>query len=94
MKITRLTILLLFLTASFAKADDVRFFNIANKLGTPMHEFVSLCKDENGFIWASSNSEVIRLTTDDYRSYRLPYESKNVVFIEMASNGKEVAAYT
>ncbi|MDR1723269.1 MAG: hybrid sensor histidine kinase/response regulator, partial [Tannerella sp.] len=94
MKPKLLTILLLLLTTAFAKADDVRFFNIANKFGTSMHEFFSLCKDGNGFVWASSRSEILRLTTSDYRSYRLPYKSKDFVFVEMASNGKEVVAYT
>jgi len=90
----KLTFLFLILMSGVIMSEDVTFFNISNIFGVSRHEFLSLCKDDNGFVWASSRSEVIRLTKDDFRSYRLPYKSKDVVFIEMASNGREIAAYT
>jgi signal transduction histidine kinase/CheY-like chemotaxis protein/ligand-binding sensor domain-containing protein len=85
---------LLIISLDALGSEDVKFFSISDMFGISKHEFFSLCKDGNGFVWASSRSEILRLTTDDYRSYRLPYESKDNIFIEITSNGAEVLAYT
>jgi signal transduction histidine kinase/CheY-like chemotaxis protein/ligand-binding sensor domain-containing protein/AraC-like DNA-binding protein len=90
----RCLIVVLLLLSSLLRAEDVKIFSVSDMFGVSRHEFISLCKDNNGFVWASSISEVIRLTTNDYRSYRLPYASKDVVFVELAGNGRELAAYT
>jgi ligand-binding sensor domain-containing protein len=93
MKLQLLSILLI-ISLETLGSEDIKFFSVSNIFGISKHEFFSLCKDDNGFIWASSRSEILRLTNDDYRSYRLPYESKDNIFIEITSNGAEVVAYT
>jgi hypothetical protein len=57
----------------FAIETNYKFYNINELFGITMRQANSVCKDDNGFIWASTKSGVIRLTGDDYRVYQLPF---------------------
>jgi ligand-binding sensor domain-containing protein len=54
----------------------------------------SICKDDNGFVWASSKTGIVRLTDDDYRIYQLPYETKGVLIVNLIYENSELTAYT
>jgi signal transduction histidine kinase/DNA-binding response OmpR family regulator/ligand-binding sensor domain-containing protein len=54
----------------------------------------SVCKDDNGFVWASSKTGVLRLSKDNYRIYRLPYESADVIRVRLIYKNSRLFAYT
>lgn len=87
--------LLFVLTACFlmisvvqANESNYKFYNINELFGISLRQASSVCKDANGFIWASTKSGVIRITGDDYRVYHLPFESPNALNVKLEfSNG-------
>ena len=64
---SRLLIFFLFLSIFNIYASDVKFYNINAMYGISMREMASVCKDGNGFIWASSKTGILRITESDYR---------------------------
>ena len=52
----------------------VKFYNINDIHKVPMRITQSVCKDENGFIWVSSQTGVMRIAGNDSRTYQLPYD--------------------
>lgn len=88
---------LVFLLSYFAfpiGAFAVEFYSINSLFGIPMRETNSVCKDNNEFIWASSKTGILRVTGDDYRIYHLPYESANVITVELIYHYPKLIAYT
>jgi len=69
-----------------------KFYSINSKFGISMREANSICKDNNGFIWAASKTGILRLTHDSYRIYKLPYETANVISVKLTyANSKLIA---
>ena len=62
--------------------------------GISMREMASVCKDGNGFIWASSKTGILRITESDYRIYQLPYKTANIINVKLAYNNSFLIAYT
>jgi ligand-binding sensor domain-containing protein len=54
----------------------------------------SICEDENGFIWASSKTGILRLTDNDYRIYQLPYETAGAIVVKLIYDHSRLIAYT
>lgn len=77
-----------------AKASDVKFYSINDLYGISMREMASVCKDDNGFIWASSKTGIIRVTEGDCRIYELPYQTSDVISVRLAFNHSHLIAYT
>ena len=50
----------------------LKFYSINTLFGISTRVTASICKDEDGFIWASSKTGILRLTDTDYRIYQLP----------------------
>jgi signal transduction histidine kinase/DNA-binding response OmpR family regulator/ligand-binding sensor domain-containing protein len=59
-----------------------------------MREANSVCKDDDGFIWVSSKTGILRLTEDDYRIYQIPYESANIISVKLVYHNSLLLAYT
>ena len=59
-----------------------------------MREANSVCKDNDGFIWVSSITGIIRLTEDDYRIYQLPYDTPNAINVKLVFKNSILLAYT
>ncbi len=91
---TRLTTLFIFICALDTYPSHVNFYSINAKYGISMREMASVCKDENGFIWASSKTGVLRITESNYRIYQLPYKTANVITVRLAYNDSILIAYT
>jgi Signal transduction histidine kinase len=70
----RTLIVLLIASIVALQASNTKFYSINNMYGIFLREAASICSDKNGFIWASSKTGILRLTEDDYRLYKLPYE--------------------
>lgn len=85
---------LLSFTAFPKNAFTAEFYSINSLFGIPMRETNSVCKDNNGFIWASSKTGILRVAGDDYRIYHLPYESANVITVELLYYYPDLIAYT
>jgi signal transduction histidine kinase/DNA-binding response OmpR family regulator/ligand-binding sensor domain-containing protein len=59
-----------------------------------MRETNSVCKDDNGFIWASSKTGILRLSKDNYHIYRLPYITADVIRVRLEYENFKLYAYT
>ena len=71
-----------------------KFYSINSFYGISMRETNSVCKDDNGFVWASSKTGILRLTKDNYHIYRLPYESSDFYKVKLLYNSFKLFAYT
>ncbi|MCF8358405.1 MAG: response regulator [Prolixibacteraceae bacterium] len=74
-------------------ASNARFQHINSKYGISMREVYSICEDHNGFIWASSKTGILRISENDYRIYKLPYEDASVT-VRMVYNDSTFVVYT
>ena len=80
----RLLIAILLITLAFSiNVSAVKFYSVNTLFGLSMREVNSVCEDDNGFIWASSKSGVLRLTKNNYRTYTLPYETSDVFKVKL-----------
>ena len=77
-----------------SKAFAVEFYSVNSIYGISMRVTNSICKDNNGFIWASSKTGILRLTNDDYRIYHLPSETAGVIFVKLIYENSKLTAYT
>jgi len=59
-----------------------------------MRETNSVCKDDNGFVWASSKTGVLRLSKYNYHIYRLPYKSSDFYKVKLIYKNFNLFAYT
>lgn len=91
---TQLTLLFIFIFTLNVYSSDVEFHSINTKYGISMREVTSVCKDENGFIWASSKTGILRITESDYQIYQLPYKTANVITVRLAYKDSFLVAYT
>ena len=90
------TVLLIFVVFSMFNlhASDVKFNNINAMYGISMRETASVCSDDNGFIWVSSKTGILRLASDDYRIYRLPYQTADIISVKLVYKNPLLLAYT
>lgn len=72
----------------------VKFYSVNSLFGISTRVTASICKDENGFIWASSKTGILRLADKDYRIYQLPYESSGAIFVKLVYGSSRLFAYT
>ncbi|MBK5720331.1 response regulator [Dysgonomonas sp. Marseille-P4677] len=93
MKIIMITLLII-LSIFTGYSSNTKFYNINETLNINMREVASICKDNNGFIWGSSKTGILRLSGDDYRIYKLPYETANVIFVKLTYENQTLLAYT
>lgn len=59
-----------------------------------MREVASICKDKDGFIWASSKTGIIRLSEDNYHIYQLPYKTADVIYVKLVHDNGILLAFT
>ena len=90
----KLIIYLIFFASLFTGAAPVKFYSVNSLFGISMRVTNSICKDDNGFIWASSKTGILRLTEDDYKIYQLPYESAGAIFVRLVYENKQLVAFT
>ena len=83
-----------FATSVFAQSGNVKFHNINEIYGISMRETASVCKDDNGFIWTSSKTGILRIMGDDFRIYQLPFQSFNIFNVKLVSKNSMLYAYS
>ncbi|MBN1819268.1 MAG: response regulator [Prolixibacteraceae bacterium] len=76
------------------QAAQPKFYSINSLFGISIRNANSVCEDDNGFIWASSRTGIIRLTDDDYRIYNLDYETADVITVKLVYKNSGLVAYT
>ena len=93
---TRLLLILaiLVVSTSYLQASDVEFHSINAMYGISMRETASACSDDNGFIWVSSKTGILRLTNNDYRIYQLPYQTADIISVKLVYKKPLLLAYT
>lgn len=85
-----LLLIFAFLLSEFsnvAVSQDFAFCNINNLSGISMREVTAVVRDDDGFVWAASRTRVLRVATDDYQLYSLPFTTTDVMQIKMACRG-------
>ena len=91
--------IVIFLAGVIASLTPVRLFAVEFHSINDIHhisfrELNSLCKDADGFVWASSKMGVVRLTNDDCRLYSVPYSKMNMVTLKLACHDNLLVAYS
>ncbi|MBK5721689.1 response regulator [Dysgonomonas sp. Marseille-P4677] len=92
MKIILLIIVSVFVLAVYP--SNVKFYDINTTHSINMREVASVCKDKDGFIWASSKTGILRLSGDDYHIYQLPYETADVISVKLVYDNDMLLAFT
>jgi signal transduction histidine kinase/DNA-binding response OmpR family regulator/ligand-binding sensor domain-containing protein len=62
--------------------------------GLTMRETSSVCKDQDGFIWTASKTGVLRVSEGDYRIYKLPYKTADIVNVKLVTKNEHLYAFT
>lgn len=75
-------------------ATEVKVYNVSETHGLNLREATSVCSDNDGFIWASSKTGIVRLKYNGYDIYKLPLESPNVVWSKLVFDKGRLYAYT
>ena len=89
----KLFVIISILFVSFAHSSNIKFQSINETFGVSMQNVSSVCKDDKGFMWASSRSGVMRFTDDSYRMYNLPFEMHNAIVVKLIYQNSELLAY-
>ena len=89
-------LIIVFLVASTlpVHSASVKFHNINQQVGISMRETASVCKDDNGFIWTSSKTGVLRIAGNDHRIYQLPFRKMNVIDVRLVCKNSVLIAYS
>jgi signal transduction histidine kinase/DNA-binding response OmpR family regulator/ligand-binding sensor domain-containing protein len=90
----KLFILLIFYLGFSIHVSAVKFYSVNSLFGISMREANSVCKDNNGFIWASSKTGILRMSYGNYRLYHLPYEVTSVMSVKLIYEYSKLIAYT
>ncbi len=93
MKIRFIIVAFLF-SVFYSYSSNVKFYDINSIHGISMREVASVCRDKNGFIWASSKTGVLRLTDSSNHFYQLPYETANIIYTKLLYEKDSLIAYT
>lgn len=75
-------------------ATEREFYSINSLFNISIRETTSLCTDQDGFVWASSKFGILRLSNDDYRIYKLPYNTYGFLTIRLIYSTYGLFAYT
>jgi signal transduction histidine kinase/DNA-binding response OmpR family regulator/ligand-binding sensor domain-containing protein len=79
----------------FGNNNTIRtFYNVNDTHGISLRAANSVCEDDNGFIWISSKTGILRLTEDDCRSYLLPSQTSDIITVNMVYGVSGLIAYT
>lgn len=93
---TKLLLLFLFFSIFnlYPSSTDKKFYNINVMHGVSLREMASVCKDKDGFIWASSKTGVIRVSDRNYKIYHLPFKSSNIINVRLSCENGMLIAFT
>lgn len=85
----------IFIISTFVSySSNVKFYDINTIHSINIREVASVCKDKNGFVWASSKTGILRLAEDGYYIYQLPYETADVIFVKLVYENDTLLAFT
>ena len=89
-----LTFIAFILSICISYSANVKFYNVNDLYGVSMRETASVCKDKNGFIWASSRTGIMRLAGNDCRIYSIPCQTTDIINVKLAYKNNLLIAYT
>ena len=73
---------------------EPEFFSVNNLYNISIRETNSVCKDADGFVWASSKMGILRFASHNYRIYNLPYAEHNALTVRLECRDKMLVAYS
>lgn len=80
--------------ASFiTKADDMGFYSINNYRHIDILEPTSLCKDNDGFLWVASRTDIIRISDAEHTIYNLPDSHRGANNFRLKYIGNRLIAF-
>jgi len=69
------------------------FYSVNERFGISVREVCSVCTDDNGFIWASSKTAIMRIADDNLKTYSLPYSTRNIQTVKLSYSADKLIAY-
>ncbi|GAB3027861.1 response regulator [Niabella terrae] len=75
-------------------SKEIKVYNVSETHGLNLREAASVCSDDEGFIWASSKTGIVRINNAGYDLYRLPLESPNIIWSKLVNEKGRLYAYT
>ena len=85
---------LLFCLLTALNSSAIKFYSVNSNFGISTRTTNSICKDDDGFIWVSSKTGILRLANNDYRIYQLPYEFAGVISVKLVYKDGNLYGYT
>ncbi len=79
---------------SDGKIDNVQFYNLNEEYGISIRETNQVLRDNYGFVWISSKMGVVRYSQDDIRTYQLPFDSEDIITVNLVYKNETLFAYT
>ena len=93
--IIRFQLIIIIILASLSTLSaPAKFYSINSKFGISIRAANDICEDNNGFIWASCKTGILRLTDESYRIYYLPFETSDVITVKLTYEASKLIAYT
>jgi signal transduction histidine kinase/DNA-binding response OmpR family regulator/ligand-binding sensor domain-containing protein len=89
----RLLIVFFAISIFTSYSADVKFHNINDMHGISIRETASVCKDDNGFIWTSSKTGIVRIAGYDCRIYQLSYKATDIYKVNLVYQNHVLLAY-
>ena len=86
--------LLLTAASLTCQGAEPEFFSVNNLYNISIRETNSVCKDADGFVWASSKMGILRFASHNYRIYNLPYSEHNALTVRLECRDKMLVAYS
>ena len=75
-------------------SQNYSFSNVNELSGIPMRETTAVVRDDDGFVWAASRTGILRVAADDYRLYKLPFATTDVIQVKIACRGSLLVVAT
>ena len=85
---------LFFGISNIQAVKNVQFHNLNDEYGISIRETNQVCSDNNGFIWISSKFGIVRYSQDDIRTYQLPYETADIINVDLTYKNGLLYAYS
>lgn len=88
-----LLFLFLWLSTFILQANEIRAYRFNDLYGTDIQYTTEACQDNNGFVWISGRSGIMRCTENDCHLYQLPFQTLGMSAIRITYTQSKLWAY-
>ena len=90
---SHLLFLFLWLSTFILQANEIRAYRFNDLYGTDIQYTTEACQDNNGFVWISGRSGIMRCTENDCHLYQLPFQTLGMSAIRITYTQSKLWAY-